>query len=284
MTPPGLSVILPCFNEARTLPQVLLAVARALPGVEKEVILVDDGSTDGTREWIQANFPDGPRSGTTLTLGADGSLDVTDTPDAARITIRPHFHPANRGKGAALITGMAAATGAVIVIQDADLEYDPADWTAMYNLIAHRGVADVVYGSRFLAPSRQSPYRLHDLANRFLSVAFSALYGQRLSDVEVCYKMMTATVRDSLALTCADFACEIQISAQIARPKRWRIREVPVRYAGRSYAEGKKIGWKDGVKAVACLVRFRLRDSRSPARRASSLLPRPAVPRREGSS
>lgn len=263
--PPGLSVIVPCFNEARTLPRALLAIAHALPDVEKEVILVDDGSTDGTREWISTTFPAGARRGTALALGDDGDLAFATAPGAAGCTIRPVFHAANRGKGAALITGLAAATGAVLVIQDADLEYDPADWAPMYDLIARRRGADVVYGSRFLPTSRRSGYARHAWANRVLSALFSALYGQRLTDVEVCTKMMTAEVRDSLALTCADFACEIQISAQIARPRRWRIAEVAISYAGRSYAEGKKIGWADGVKAVVSLVRFRLRDARGTA-------------------
>lgn len=252
-----LSVIIPAFNEVRTLPRVLVAVSRALPGVEKEVIVIDDGSRDGTREWIMANFPAGPRTGSRLDLDAAGNLIVAEGGGASRTRVRPLFHDGNRGKGACLITGLAAAGGQVIVIQDADLEYDPADWAPMHEAIVTRSAADVVYGTRFRGGRDRWRLPLHYVANRVLSCAFSALYGQALSDIEVCYKMMTAEVKDALSLTCPDFGCEIQISAQIALARRWRVQEVGISYRARTHEEGKKIGWRDGLKALYYLLAFR---------------------------
>ena len=253
-----LSVIVPVFNEVATLPRVLLDVSRALPAVEKEVIVVDDGSGDGTREWLRANFPSGPRTGSRMAIGDDGQVVLTQDPQAARTTIRPLYHDRNRGKGAAVRSGLAVASGQVMVIQDADLEYDPADWTLMYELIAARGVADVVYGSRFYGRPHRSLYFHHYLANRFISTTFNLLYNQTLTDVECCYKMFTREVRDRFRLTCDDFGCEIELSAQIARAGRWRIYELGISYYGRTYAEGKKVNWRDGLKALWYLVRFRV--------------------------
>jgi len=232
-----------------------------LADVDKEILLVDDGSTDGTREWIRAQVPQGERSASQLAIDADGRLAWRVEPSAARLTVRALYHERNRGKGAGVATGLAAATGDVIVIQDADLEYDPADWLPMYELIVHRKAADVVYGSRFQG-RRAGGATFISLsqvcANRLISGLFSLLYRQKLSDIEVCYKMFTKEVNDTLHLTCADFGCEIQISAQIVRPGRWRIAELPVRYRGRGFEEGKKINWRDGLKALWYLLRFRL--------------------------
>jgi glycosyltransferase involved in cell wall biosynthesis len=252
-----LSVIIPVFNEIATLPRVLAVVSKALAGVEKEVIVVDDGSTDGTREWLKANFPDGPRSGAGVEVTLDGRLAFADDPASARTTIRPLYHERNKGKGAGVRSGLAAASGQVVVIQDADLEYDPADWAVMYDLIAGRKVADVVYGSRFYGRPHRSLYFHHYLANRFISLMFNLLYNQTLTDIETCYKMFTREVKEQLRLTCDDFGCEIQLSAQIARAGRWRIYELGISYYGRTYEEGKKVGWRDGVMALWYLVRFR---------------------------
>ncbi|MFD2055895.1 glycosyltransferase family 2 protein [Mesorhizobium calcicola] len=253
-----LSVIVPVFNEAATLPHVLAMVSTALPSVAKEIIIVDDGSSDGTREWLRANFPTGTRCATSLTVGVDGALVFTQEPAIAPVTVRPFYHERNSGKGAALQTGLAEVNGDVIVIQDADLEYDPADWTVMYDLIVRRKVADVVYGSRFYGRPHRSLYFHHYLANRFISLVFNLLYNQTLTDIECCYKMFTREVMSGLRLTCNDFGCEIQLSAQIALAGRWRIYEMGISYFGRTYEEGKKIGWRDGVKAIWYLARFRL--------------------------
>jgi glycosyltransferase involved in cell wall biosynthesis len=253
-----LSVVMPVFNEVATLASILSVVSGALPGVEKEIVVIDDGSSDGTREWLKANFLDGPRSGTHVTVDGDGHLVFSDDPAVARTTIRPLYHECNRGKGAGVRSGLAAANGSVVVIQDADLEYDPTDWAVMYDLIARRKIADVVYGSRFYGRPHRSLYFHHYLGNRFISLLFNLLYNQTLSDIETCYKMFTREVKDQLRLTCDDFGCEVQLSAQIALAGHWRIYEVGISYYGRTYREGKKVNWRDGVKALWYLVRFRV--------------------------
>ena len=253
-----LSVIIPVYDEVATLPLVLAMASAALPMVEKEIIIVDDGSRDGTREWLRTNFPTGARSGTSISVGGDGALVVTDESASARVMLMPLYHDRNSGKGACLQTGLATAKGDVIVVQDADLEYDPVDWAVMYDLINRRKVADVVYGSRFYGRPHRSLYFHHYVANRFISLVFNLLYNQTLTDIECCYKMFSREVMRNLRLTCNDFGCEIQLSAQIALINRWRIYEVGISYFGRTYEEGKKIGWRDGVKAIWYLVRFRL--------------------------
>jgi len=143
------------------------------------------------------------------------------------------------------------------VIQDADLEYDPNDWEQMYDLIATRRVADVVFGSRFYGRPHRSLYFRHYLGNRLISVLFNIMFDQTLTDIEACYKMMTSAVARSLRLTANDFGIEVELSARIARQRNLRIYEVGISYFGRTYAEGKKIVWKDGVKALWYLLKFR---------------------------
>lgn len=252
-----LSIVVPVFNEVATLPHVVAMVSQALPTVEKEIIIVDDASTDGSREWLLANFPADACVGACVTIDGSGSPAHADE-QIANVTIRTLYHGSNGGKGAALRTGLAVASGDVIVVQDADLEYDPADWTVMHDLIVRQKIADVVFGSRFDGRPHYSPYFHHYLGNRLISLAFNLLFKQTLTDIECCYKMFTRDVLNLLQLTCNDFGCEIQLSAQIARAGRWRIYEVGISYFGRTYAEGKKIGWRDGVKALWYLVRFRL--------------------------
>ena len=181
----------------------------------------------------------------------------TPAAQVAGVTVRVLYHERNRGKGAALQTGLAVAGGDVIVVQDADLEYDPEDWGQMYDLIAVRKVADVVYGSRFYGRPHRSLYFHHYLGNRLISFLFNVLYNQTLTDVEVGYKMFSREVKDSLHITCDDFGFEIQISAQISLARQWRIYEMGIQYFGRTYAEGKKINWKDGVRALWYMLRFR---------------------------
>jgi len=252
-----LSVLVSLYNDRNLVPTMLGLVCRALPDVEKEIIIVDDFSTDGSREWLRDNFPDGARSCTSIEVGPNGSLTFLDAQSAARITFRPLFHEKNKGKGAALQTALATATGDLFVIQDGDLEYDPQDWAAMYDLLAVRKVADVVYGSRFYGRPHRSLRFHHYIANRVISLIFSVLYNQKLADLEACYKMFTREVKDTLCITHNDFGVEIQLGAQIARANRWRIYELPIHYYARTHAEGKKINWKDGVKALWYLVKYR---------------------------
>jgi glycosyltransferase involved in cell wall biosynthesis len=252
-----LSIVIPVYNEVRTLGRVLARVSDALPGVRKEIVVVDDGSTDGTREWLQRHFPAGHWRGAAIAIDAEGGLVLRPGDDTAlALAVIPR--DTNAGKGAALRTGFAAVTGDVVVVQDADLEYDPQDWTTMHDLVAVRKVADVVYGSRFYGRPHRSLYYHHYLANRFISGVFNVLFNQTLTDIEACYKMMTREVLESLRLTADDFGVEIELSAQIARQRRLRIYELGISYYGRTYAEGKKVDWRDGVKALWYLARFRM--------------------------
>jgi len=254
-----LSIIIPTLNERATLPIIIRRVADALTEVAKEIVVIDDGSADGTRAWLKENFPHGARTGSRIELdGSDNLVFGPAAPGAAQITISPLYHDRTRGKGAGVRTGLSASTGDIVVIQDADLEYDPEDWISMFDLIAVRRVADVVFGSRFYGRPHRSLYFHHYLGNRLISLLFNALYNQTLSDIEACYKMMTREVKESLRLTCNDFGVEIQISAQIARARKWRIYEQAIRYYGRTYSEGKKINWRDGLKALWYLVKYRL--------------------------
>jgi glycosyltransferase involved in cell wall biosynthesis len=252
-----LSVVIPVYNERLTLGTVLATVSRTLPTITKEIIVVDDCSKDGTREWLRTNFVDGARTGSSIEIDADGNLVFAPPSKMGGVTVRPLFHEQNKGKGGGLQTGLAATTGEVVVIQDADLEYDPQDWAPMYDLIAVRKVADVVYGSRFYGRPHRSLYFHHYLANRLISLAFNVLYNQTLTDIETCYKMMSRSVLRSLRLSANDFGIEVQITAQIAMQRTLRIYELGITYYGRTYAEGKKINWKDGVKAVWYLIKFR---------------------------
>src|ERR1700742_1201600 len=192
-----LSIVVPVYNEVRTLGTILAHLSGVLPEVGKEIIVVDDCSRDGTREWLKANFPDGARTGSQISVDQSGNLSF-DGPGGPSITVRPIYHERNKGKGGGLQTGFAAVTGDVVVIQDADLEYDPQDWVPMYDLIAKRKVADVVYGSRFYGRPHRSLYFHHYAANRLISLIFNILYNQTLTDIEACYKMMTIDVVRSL--------------------------------------------------------------------------------------
>jgi len=256
-----LSVVIPVYNEIETIGPVLALVAKALPGVEKELVLVDDFSGDGTREWLEKNVADAQGCYREMVVGADGDLIATELEEGeiGGVRIKLLLRERNRGKGAAVRAGFAASSGDVIVVQDADLEYDPKDWSRMWTLIADRRIADVVYGSRFYGLPHRSLQFHHLFANRLISFLFSVLYNQALSDMEVCYKMFTRRVLESLHLTADDFGFEVQFSAQVVLARRWRIYEVGINYYGRDYHEGKKIGWKDGVKALWYLLKYRFR-------------------------
>jgi glycosyltransferase involved in cell wall biosynthesis len=235
-----LSILIPVYNERRLLPLLLAKLASALPDVDKEVILVDDGSTDGTREWVREMLD-----------GANGPVEPFNN-----LAVRVIFHERNQGKGAAIRTAIRSATGDAMAIQDADLEYDPADLLPMWRLIED-GHADVVYGSRFHGRPHRCLYYHHYFANRLISTLFSILYNQILSDLEVCYKMFRREVLQYLTLRSNDFGFEIEFSANIARARVLRIYEIGISYFGRTYAEGKKISWKDGLKALWYVFRFR---------------------------
>jgi glycosyltransferase involved in cell wall biosynthesis len=225
-----LSVLIPVYNERNTIHTILDAV-HAVP-VRKQVICVDDFSTDGTREELQR-------------LHAAGRIDV----------LKLHEH--NKGKGAAIRTALAASTGNVVIVQDADLEYDPADWPAMLEPIID-GRADAVFGSRFLGGPHRVLYFWHSVGNWVLTTFSNMLTNLNLTDMETCYKAIRGDVARGLTLTSDRFGFEPEITARLAQRKDVRIFEVPISYSGRTYAEGKKIGWKDGVAAIWHIIRFNL--------------------------
>lgn len=253
-----LSVVVPVYNEVRFLPVILNKVVSCLPEVEKEIILVDDCSSDGTREWMRQSIGDGVKS---ASPGEDGIVRIgePDTPPAdctAKATIAASYHDKNQGKGAALRTGLRRVSGDIIVIQDADLEYDPVDWQRFWPLFVEDR-ADVVYGSRFSSEPHRCLYYHHLAANKLISILFSILYNQILSDLEVCYKMFRKEVLPLLTLRSNRFGFEIEFSANIARARSLRIYELGISYYGRTYREGKKINWKDGVKALCYIFWYR---------------------------
>jgi glycosyltransferase involved in cell wall biosynthesis len=221
-----LSVVMPCYNEQETVETVVEQVL-ASPFVA-ELIIVDDGSTDNTRKI----------------------LDTLSDP-RVRVILQPH----NQGKGAALRTGFAAAAGPFVVVQDADLEYDPAEFETLLRPLLD-GHADVVYGSRFLAGSAHRVlYFWHSVGNRILTTASNVFTNLNLTDMETCYKVFRREVLDSFTLEESRFGIEPEITAKVAAGG-WRVYEVGISYRGRTYEEGKKIGWRDGVRAFYCILRY----------------------------
>jgi glycosyltransferase involved in cell wall biosynthesis len=265
-----LSVVIPVYNERKTLPRILRAAMLAVPEVRKEIIVVDDGSKDGTREWLTGSFPSSENPITAVGRTSQGLIEfftseetVSNATDGVErlahpVTVKPVLQEKNGGKGRALRTGFLIATGDVIVVQDADLEYDPSDWTPMMRLM-ELGVADVVYGSRFYGRPHRSLYMYHMLGNKIITHLFNLLFDQTLTDIETCYKMFRRVVLDGVDLISNDFGIEVELSARLAGSKKWRVYEMGITYYGRTYLEGKKIGWRDGLKALWYVVKFRLR-------------------------
>jgi len=222
-----LSIVIPVYNEKGTLCEVVRRVEAV--DMEKEIIIIDDGSTDGTRNLLKEYEE---REGFTVV-----------------------YQPGNKGKGAALRAGFAKAKGDIIIIQDADLEYDPKDYPALLEPILD-GRADVVYGSRFLGGPHRVLFFWHYLGNVLLTTLSNMFTNLNLSDMETGYKVFRRSVLDSITLKCNRFGFEPEFTSKIARNK-LHIYEVPVSYSGRDYSEGKKINWKDGVAALWFIFRFR---------------------------
>jgi len=228
-----LSVLIPVYNEVETLVQILARV-RAVD-IKKEVILVDDGSTDGTRDLlaseIEGKYPD----------------------------VKVVYHAVNQGKGAALRTAIANATGDILLVQDADLEYDPREYSTLLGPILD-GRADVVFGSRFIGGgAHRVHFFWHRMGNGLLTLLSNMLTNLNLTDMEVCYKVFKADALKSINLRSNRFDFEPEITAKVAK-KRYRIYEVPISYSGRDYDEGKKIGWRDGVQAIWTIIKYRFID------------------------
>jgi len=224
-----LTVVIPVYNEVGTVDRVMAAV-EAVP-LPKEIVLVDDGSTDGSREKLKT------------WEGREGVVVL--------------YHDRNRGKGAAIRTAVAAATRAVVVIQDADLEYDPREYPNLLEPIAD-GRADVVYGSRFVgSDAHRVLYFWHAVGNKLLTLLSNMMTNVNLTDMETCYKMFRREVIQGIELEEDRFGFEPEVTAKVAQGG-WRIYEVGISYAGRTYEEGKKIGWRDGLRAVWCIVKYNL--------------------------
>lgn len=237
-----LSVVIPVYNERDTL-HLILDRVRAVK-IPKQIILVDDCSKDGTRELLQKM--------------AQEQTDLTIA-----------FHDVNKGKGAALRTGFSLATGQIVIVQDADLEYDPSEYPRLIEPIVD-GRADVVFGSRFIGETHRVLHFWHSMGNRALTWMSNMFTDLNLTDMEVCYKVFRREVIQNINLKQNRFGFEPEVTAKVARfqvpaldarpARRCRIYEIPVSYNGRDYNEGKKIGWKDGVQAVYCIIRYALAD------------------------
>jgi len=222
-----LSVVIPCYNEQKTIKEIVRQVQAT--GLEPEIIIVDDGSTDGTREILSR-------------MNGVGNVQVV-------------LHQHNLGKGAAVRTGLQHATGEVMLIQDADLEYDPRDYPALLRPIKE-GKAKAVYGSRFLGGPRRTMFFWHMVGNRSLTLITNILFNTILSDMETCYKVFTADVAAKLNLKSPGWGFDPEITAKILR-QGIRIYEVPISYTGREFDEGKKIGWRDGFTVLWTLLKYR---------------------------
>ncbi|MEW6544189.1 MAG: glycosyltransferase family 2 protein [Nitrospirota bacterium] len=245
---PTLSVVIPVFNERATIAEILRRVQ--LVKIDKELVVVDDGSTDGTREFLQELVKAKTLDPPAVTLGDGSRLPV------GNVTVL--FQPTNRGKGAAVRRGFQEARGAVVLVQDADLEYDPQNYAVLLEPI-EKGVADVVYGSRFLGGPHRVLFYWHYLANTILTTLSNMMTNVNLSDVWTCYKVFRREVVAKLDLKENRFGFEQEVTAKVAKMG-CRIYEVPISYYGRTYAEGKKITWKDGVRGLWCILRYTVFD------------------------
>jgi len=246
---PKVSVVIPVFNEKGTIDEILRRVLET--EMRKEVIVVDDCSTDGTRQILE--------SMAALQEQGHISAPAQDGEDAIPLKdLRFFFQNANQGKCAAMRRGFAQVTGEIVLVQDADLEYDPRDYPKLLEPILD-GRADVVYGSRFLGGPQRVHYFWHYVANKALTLLSDIFTNLKLTDMETCYKVMLTPVVRGIDLKSQRFGFEPEITAKIAKG-RWRVYEVPISYAGRTYEEGKKITWKDGVMALWYIVRYTLAD------------------------
>ena len=230
-----LSIVIPAYNEAKTIHFILDKIQKVelIGGFEKEIIIVDDCSSDGTFEALQVYYENNPE-----------------------LKLQLSRHEVNKGKGAALHSGIKLAKGEITVIQDADLEYDPQEYNILLKPFVD-GVADVVYGSRFMGGN---PHRIlffwHSIGNKFLTFLSNMFTNLNLTDMETCYKMFRTTTLQSLDLKERRFGFEPEVTAKISRVKGIRIYEVGISYYGRTFEEGKKIGWKDGFRAIYCILKY----------------------------
>lgn len=246
---PRLSIVMPVYNERATIGEILRRVQET--PMRKEVLIVDDCSTDGTRQMLEGMAA--------LQAKGESSAPALDGDDPVPLCdLRFLFQPQNQGKGAALRRGFKEATGEIVLVQDADLEYDPRDYPKLLEPILD-GRAEVVYGSRFLGGPQRVHYFWHYVANKFLTLLSDISTNLKLTDMETCYKVFRKEVLQGIQIRSDRFGFEPEITAKIAKGN-WRIYEVPISYAGRTYEEGKKITWKDGFQALWCIIRFKFSD------------------------
>jgi glycosyltransferase involved in cell wall biosynthesis len=246
---PKVSVVIPVYNERDTILEILGRVLAT--EMSKEVIIVDDASKDGTREILE--------NMAALQAQGESAFPIQDGADSISLRdLRFLFQSPNQGKGAALRSGFAEATGDIVLVQDADLEYDPVDYPKLLAPIVD-GRADVVYGSRFLGGPQRVHYFRHYIANTMLTLLSDLFTNLKLTDMETCYKVFRREVLQGIRLKSNRFGFEPEITAKVAKGN-WRVYEVPISYAGRTYEEGKKITWKDGFQALWCIVRYQFKD------------------------
>ena len=265
---PTLSIVIPIYNEVASLKELLQQVADVEIGMKKELILVDDFSTDGTRnilkeiEAVQENSSEIRKYVSTSEMppnedtpsNSEVPESESSSKNASEISARVFYHDVNKGKGATLRTGFQHITGEITLIQDADLEYDPNDYPKLLQPII-TGDADVVYGSRFME-GRQTGLLRSYVANQFLTTLANIVNGTRLTDMETCYKVIRTSILKEISLYSDRFGFEPEITAKLAKRK-CRIVEVPISYRGRDYHEGKTVSWKDGIAAIFHILRFR---------------------------
>lgn len=247
--PQTLSVIIAAYNEREFIEEILHRVQAV--GLAREIVVVDDGSTDGTREWL-AKMQQRQQNG-------DAEAEILGGQARLRLgEFRFLFQERNQGKGAALRRGFGEATSDILMVQDADLEYDPRDYPKLLEPILD-GRADVVYGSRFLGGPQRVHFFWHYVGNKFLTLLSDMLTNLKITDMETCYKVFRREVIGSMRLRSNRFGFEPEVTAKVAKG-RWRVYEVPISYAGRSYDEGKKITWRDGMLAFFTILRYRFFD------------------------
>lgn len=244
-----LSVIIAAYNERPFIEEILFRVQSV--GLAHEIVVVDDASHDGTREWL-AEMHRRQQAGET-------EAEILDGEERLHLEqIRFLFQDKNQGKGAALRRGFSEACGDILLVQDADLEYDPRDYPKLLEPIQD-GRADVVYGSRFLGGPQRVHFFWHYIGNKFLTLLSDMLTNLKITDMETCYKVFRREVIGSMRLRSDRFGFEPEVTARVAKG-RWRVYEVPISYAGRSYEEGKKITWKDGLTTLFAILRYRFFD------------------------
>lgn len=248
-----LSIVMPAYNEISYIEEILFLVTNLeIPSgwnIEKELVIVDDRSTDGTREILNS-IKEAKAKGAAHYFSEKKGRDI-DIKD-----IRVVFHEKNSGKGAALRTGFNNATGDIVAIQDADLEYDPNDLIQLIKLIVE-DKADIAYGSRFYGRPHRVLYFYHRFGNWLITNLINLFCNINLTDIETCYKVFKKEVIDDINFICNDFGFEVEFTVKTTMARKWRIYEAGISYFGRTYAEGKKINWKDGVKALWYILKFR---------------------------